>query len=180
MVKTVLIVDDNAFVRRALSKLLTRELGAGQPWVSPCTVLPLGSPGSGEASIGPWPSTPASPHGRGHTPWPRPQRSRSRNGHGGKWKHSSQNWRITSDYADWDCGGCALYASSSTWRPQCRTSNGWCGSSTVTLNSKLHPRESEVTKKLETRRGKYWRKTTPSTGLFQQTRLITTATQAEP
>ena len=29
MVKTVLIVDDNAFVRRALSKLLTRELGAG-------------------------------------------------------------------------------------------------------------------------------------------------------
>jgi CheY-like chemotaxis protein len=27
MVKTVLIVDDNAFVRRALGKLLTRELG---------------------------------------------------------------------------------------------------------------------------------------------------------
>jgi len=26
-----------------------------------------------------------------------------------------------------------------------RTSNGWCGSSPVTLNSKLQPRESEVT-----------------------------------
>jgi hypothetical protein len=40
------------------------------------------------ASIGPLPSTPASQRGSVPTPWPRHQRSLSRNGLVGKWKHS--------------------------------------------------------------------------------------------
>jgi len=53
-----------------------------------------------EVSIGPLPSILVSPRGSVPMPSPRHQHSPSRNGLGGKWKHSSQSRRITSDSFD--------------------------------------------------------------------------------